>query len=71
MLIKLSILGKITIGFRSNSVVNPEKFTIYFRSVNFEGYFYFRSVHFFDMCAPLVKAKILHKSHFLKDILNF
>ena len=43
-----------TIGFRSNSVVNSKKMiTICFKSVNF-----------FVMCASLVKAKILQKHQF-------
>ena len=30
-----------------------------------------KDIVFFDMCASLVKAKILQKSYILKDIFNF
>ena len=49
-----------TIGFRSNLVDNFGKTTICSRSV-----------YFLDMCASLVKAKILQKRQFLKDIFMF
>ena len=53
VLILLSILAKMTIGFRSILVVN---------SVNNDNFF--SSVNFFVMCASLVKAKILQKHQF-------
>ena len=49
----LSILAKMTIGFRSILVVNSVKNDNFFRSVNF-----------FVMCASLVKAKIFQKHQF-------
>ena len=53
VLIQLSILAKMTIGFRSILVVNSVKNDNFFRSVNF-----------FVMCASLVKGKILQKHQF-------
>ena len=60
VLIYLSILGKMTIGFRSILVVNSEKMAICFRSVNF-----------FIMWASLVKAKMLQKQQFWRIFFIF
>ena len=60
VLIYLSILGKMAIGFRSILVVNSEKVTICFISVNF-----------FVMCVSLMKVKILQKHQFWRIFFIF